>query len=96
MLILDGEHWKEVRCPSCRTLLCYENIHFGRVMHKCRKCGQVSVIRYKTPIGLLKKLIDSHQIDGNPNDELVLKADQQINSKPTPAAGVGEGERKQK
>jgi len=96
MLEFGGELWKEVRCPHCRALLCYENIHFGRIMHKCKKCGEVSVIRYKTPIGLLKKLIDTNQIDGNPNNEIVLKADPQINSKPTPVAGADEGERKPK
>lgn len=73
MLEFGGEMWKEVRCSGCRALLCYEHIHIGRTMHKCKRCGEVTVIRYKTPISLLKKLAASGQLDGNPHNEIVLK-----------------------
>jgi len=75
MLDFDGELWKEVRCPKCRRLLCYENIYFGRIMHKCKHCKEVCVVRYKTEPKMIQKLIKSNQIDANPQNELVLKAD---------------------
>lgn len=77
MLNFGGELWKEVRCSNCRRLLCYEQIYFGRVMHKCKYCKEVTVVRYKTSPKMIEKLINSNQIDGNPENELVLEADPQ-------------------
>lgn len=83
MLNFDGELWKEVRCSNCRRLLCYENIHFGRIMHKCKYCKEVTVVRYKTEPKMLQKLINTKQIDGNPDNELILnQANSQINNEP--------------
>jgi len=77
MLNFAGELWKEVRCGNCRRLLCYEQIYFGRVMHKCKHCKEVTVVRYKTNPKMIEKLINSNQIDGNPENELVLDVDPQ-------------------
>ena len=68
MLNVDNRFWKEVRCTACRSLLAYEYIYSGRLMIKCRKCGELNTVQYKTPAGMIRKL----QSDENPDGEIVI------------------------
>ena len=68
MIKTEDQFYKEVRCTGCRALLAYEYIYSGRLMIKCRKCGELNVIQYKTPAKMIKKL----QENENPDGELVL------------------------
>lgn len=77
-MINTGEQfYKEVRCTGCRTLLAYEYIYSGRLMIKCRKCGEMNVIQYKTPAAMIQKL----QENENPEGELVLFRKQVFSTK---------------
>jgi len=71
MIEQDQKFYKEVRCTNCRALLCFEYIYSGRLMIKCRKCGEINTIQYKTKPGMIKKL----QENENPDDEIILNRD---------------------
>lgn len=68
MIKVEEQFYKEVRCTGCRALLAYEYIYSGRLMIKCRKCGEMNVVQYKTPASMIKKLQENENSEG----ELVL------------------------
>lgn len=45
---IDGKPYREVRCPKCRTLICYEYVFAGRIaVDHCPKCGEKFVLSFK-------------------------------------------------
>lgn len=48
MKVIDGKPYRELRCPECHCLICYEYIFSGRVaLDKCPKCGKASTLTFK-------------------------------------------------
>lgn len=48
MKMIAGKPYREVRCPHCHVLICYEYIFAGRIaLDKCPKCGKESVFTFK-------------------------------------------------
>jgi len=68
MIKSNDKFWKEVRCVKCRALLCFEYIFAGRIMIKCRKCGELNEINYKTTKTEFKK--------ANLENEMIIDKDQ--------------------
>jgi len=67
MIKSQNKFWKEVRCAKCRSLLCFEYIFAGRIMIKCRKCGEMNEINYKST----KKVFEQ----SNNEDEMIIDKD---------------------
>lgn len=48
MKIIDNKPYREVRCPNCHALICYEYVFAGRIaLDTCPKCGQKSIFTFK-------------------------------------------------
>ena len=45
---LNGKIYRELRCPHCRKLICYEYVHTGRVAFQCPRCGKFSNFNFKS------------------------------------------------
>jgi phage FluMu protein Com len=67
MIKSNDKFWKEVRCAKCRSLLCFEYIFAGRIMIKCRKCGEKNEINYKST----RKVFDNQ----NNDNEMIIDRD---------------------
>lgn len=44
----DGDAYREFRCTECRALLAEEYIFAGRLRIKCRKCGEMNTINFRS------------------------------------------------
>ena len=49
MLKYGNEAYRELRCPDCRALLCEEYLYEGRLRIKCRNCGEIITIKFRSP-----------------------------------------------
>ena len=47
MLTYNDKPYREVRCPQCRKLICYEYIFAGRLAFNCPRCGEFFSIDFK-------------------------------------------------
>lgn len=42
MISIKGKKYRELRCYTCRDLICYEYIAAGRVAYICPRCNRIS------------------------------------------------------
>lgn len=47
MITLNAKAYREVRCPHCRKLICYEYVFAGRLAFTCPRCGELSEVNFK-------------------------------------------------
>lgn len=50
MLKYEGEAYRELRCPKCRALLLEEYVYTGRIRIKCSRCGEITTIKFRSPL----------------------------------------------
>lgn len=43
---INGYIYRELRCPRCRKLICYEYIHSGRIAFNCPRCGDYNKFEF--------------------------------------------------
>lgn len=46
-MIINGKIYRELRCQTCRKLICVEYIYAGRVAFNCPRCGEQSIFNFK-------------------------------------------------
>ena len=46
-ITINGKQYREVRCPVCRKLICYEQILAGEIAIVCPRCDHPSTIEFK-------------------------------------------------
>lgn len=39
---IQGKKYRELRCNSCRKLICFEYIFAGRIAYICPRCGNTN------------------------------------------------------
>lgn len=44
---INGEIYRELRCPKCRKLICLEFVRTGRMAFNCPRCEEFTVFRFK-------------------------------------------------
>lgn len=42
-----SDFYRELRCASCRKLICLEYVFEGRIKYICPRCGEESVFQFK-------------------------------------------------
>lgn len=42
-----NEFYRELRCDSCRFLICYEYVLKGYIKFTCPRCGEITVFTFK-------------------------------------------------
>lgn len=47
MITLNDSAYRELRCPTCHKLICYEYIYAGRVAIVCPRCGEIKEFIFK-------------------------------------------------
>jgi phage FluMu protein Com len=47
MMTINGNVYRELRCKSCRKLICYEYVFAGRLAYHCPRCGELNEIEFK-------------------------------------------------
>lgn len=46
-MIINEKIYREVRCPNCRKLICYEYVYAGRIGFVCPRCDNYSELIFK-------------------------------------------------
>lgn len=46
-MTINGKFYRELRCATCRKLLCFEYIFAGRIAAYCSRCGDLNEIDLK-------------------------------------------------
>lgn len=45
---INGEIYRELRCPHCHKLICLEYVHKGRIGFNCPRCGKFSMFTFNS------------------------------------------------
>lgn len=69
MLTYNGKPYREVRCPHCRKLICYEYVFAGRIAFNCPRCGEFIEIDFKHMKNKQTTSIIDSEFVKNSNDE---------------------------
>lgn len=44
---INNKLYRELRCSSCRKLICYEYVYAGRLAFHCPRCGEFNELNFK-------------------------------------------------
>ena len=47
MITINGKSYREMRCATCRKLICYEYILAGRIAFACPRCDNLTEFQGK-------------------------------------------------
>lgn len=65
MITINNKSYREIRCPHCHKLICYEYIFAGRLAFTCPRCSELSTYSFKS--------FKTHETSGTIQDEFILK-----------------------
>jgi phage FluMu protein Com len=47
MITINNRPYRELRCKTCRKLICYEYVFAGRVAFGCPRCSELNEITFR-------------------------------------------------